>query len=144
MKGFCKILLLHLLSWWDIYIYISFSLIMWCITFIGGFPGGVMVKNLLGSAGNTRDVGSIPDSGGSPGVGNGNLLQHSCLGNSRDTGVWWATVHRVAKIWERLSDWAWIQDHTFDVFVELSLCHRDKSHLVRVYDPFNVLVNSVC
>ena len=46
-----------------------------------------MVKNLLGSAGNTRDVGSIPDSGGSPGVGNGNLLQHSCLGNSRDTGV---------------------------------------------------------
>ena len=36
-------------------------------------------------------------SGGSPGVGNGNLLQYSCLGNPMDTEAWWATVHRVAK-----------------------------------------------
>ena len=43
-----------------------------------GFPGGSVVKNLPASAG---DVGSIPESGRSPGGGNGNALQYSCLGN---------------------------------------------------------------
>ena len=41
-----------------------------------------MVKNLPASAGDIRDVGSIPGSGRSPGVGNGNPLQHPCVGNS--------------------------------------------------------------
>ena len=58
------------------------------------FPGGSVVKNLLGSAG---DAGLIPWSGRSPGVGNGNLLQHSCLGNPMDRGAWWALVHGVDK-----------------------------------------------
>ena len=40
---------------------------------------------------------SIPGSGKSPGGGNGNLLQYSCLENSMDRGAWWATVHGVAK-----------------------------------------------
>ena len=39
----------------------------------------------------------IPGSGGSPGEGNGNPLQYSCLENPMDGGAWWATVHRVAK-----------------------------------------------
>ena len=43
-----------------------------------------MVKNLPANAGSARDVGSIPGSGRSPGVGNGNLLQYSCLGNPMD------------------------------------------------------------
>ena len=43
-----------------------------------------MVKNLPTNAGDTRGVGSIPGSVRSPGVGNGTLLQGSCLGNSRD------------------------------------------------------------
>ena len=56
-----------------------------------GFPGGK--KNPLANAGDIRGVGSIPGLGRSPGVGNGNLLQYSCLENSRDRGAWWATVH---------------------------------------------------
>ena len=43
------------------------------------------------------DVGSIPQSGGSPGGGNSNPLQYSCLGNPMDKGAWWATVHGVEK-----------------------------------------------
>ena len=53
-----------------------------------------MVKNPPADAG---DEGSIPGSGRSPGVGNGTLLQYSCLGNPTDRGAWWATVHRVTK-----------------------------------------------
>jgi len=43
----------------------------------------LVVKNLSASAGDTRDMGSIPGSGSSPGVGNGNLLQYSCLEKSQ-------------------------------------------------------------
>ena len=50
-----------------------------------GFPGGSVVKNPPTNAG---DMGSIPGSGRSPGVGNGNPLQYSCLENSMDRGVW--------------------------------------------------------
>ena len=56
-----------------------------------------MVKNLSADAGNTRDVGSIPGLGRSPGEGNGNPLQYSCLENHMDRGAWWATVHGVTK-----------------------------------------------
>ena len=59
-----------------------------------GFPGGLVVKNLRANAG---DVGSIPESGRSPGEGNCNPLQYSCLGNPMDRGAWKATVHGVAK-----------------------------------------------
>ena len=45
-------------------------------------PGGIVVKNLPANAGDTRDAGLIPGLGGSPGEGNGNLLQYSCLGES--------------------------------------------------------------
>ena len=45
------------------------------------------------SACNAGDVGSIPGSGRSPGEGNGNPLQYSCLENAMDRGVWWAIVH---------------------------------------------------
>ena len=64
-----------------------------------GFPGGTVVKNPPANAGDARDVGSIPGSGRSPGVGNGNPLQYSCLENSMDRGAWQATVHVVAKNW---------------------------------------------
>ena len=60
-----------------------------------GFPCGAVVKNLSANAGDARDVGLIPGSG-SPGVGNGNPLQYSCLGNSMDRGAWRALVHGVA------------------------------------------------
>ena len=51
-----------------------------------------MVKNLPANAGDARGAGSIPGLGRSPGEGNGNLLQFSCLENSMDRGAWWATV----------------------------------------------------
>ena len=50
------------------------------------------------SACNAGDLGSIPGSGKSPGEGNGNPLQYSCLENPMDRGAWWATVHGVARI----------------------------------------------
>ena len=56
-----------------------------------------MIKNLPANAGDTEDLGSIPESGRSPGGGNGNLLQHSSLGNPVDRGTWQAIVHKVAK-----------------------------------------------
>ena len=56
------------------------------------------------SACNAGDLGSIPGLGRSPGEGNGNPLQYSCLENPMDGGAWWATVHGVAKSWTRLSE----------------------------------------
>ena len=52
-----------------------------------------MVKNLPANARATGDVGLIPGSGRSPGEGNGNLLQNSCLENLMDRRAWWAAVH---------------------------------------------------
>ena len=59
-----------------------------------GFPGGSGVKNLPVNAG---DAGSIPGLGRSPGEGNGNPLQYSCLRNAMDRGAWQATVHGITK-----------------------------------------------
>ena len=56
------------------------------------------------SASDVGDLGSIPGWGRSPGEGNGNPLQYSCLENPMDAGAWWATVHGVAKSQIRLSD----------------------------------------
>ena len=53
---------------------------------------------------NSVDPGSIPGSGRSPGEGNGNPLQYSCLKNSMDRGDWQATVHGDVKSWAQLSD----------------------------------------
>ena len=57
----------------------------------------LVLKNPPANSGDLRDVGSIPGSGRSPGEGNGNPLQYSCLENYMDRGAWWATVHGVAK-----------------------------------------------
>ena len=56
-----------------------------------------MLKNLLASAGDIKDVCSIPGSGRSPEAGNGNPLQYSCLENPMDGGAWQATVHSIAE-----------------------------------------------
>ena len=55
------------------------------------------VKNPPANAGDLRDVGSIPESGRSPGVGNDKPPQYSCPENSMDSGAWRVTVHGVAK-----------------------------------------------
>ena len=76
-----------------------------CSQSIIGFPGGSEVK---ASACNAGGLGSIPGLGRSPGEGNGNPLQYSCVENPMDGGAWWATVHRVAKSRIRLSDFIYL------------------------------------
>ena len=66
-----------------------------CIT--KGFPGGSVVENPPVSAGDTGVSGLIPGSGRSPGEGNGNPLQYSCLKNPIDKGAWQVAVHGVAE-----------------------------------------------
>ena len=61
---------------------------------IMGFPCGPPGK---ASACNVGDLGWIPGSGRSPGAGNGNPLQYSCLVNSMNRGAWWATLHEAAE-----------------------------------------------
>ena len=65
------------------------------------FPGGSVIQTLPANAG---DAGSIPGSGRSPGGGNGNPLQYSCLKNPMDRRAWQATAHEVSKSWTQLSD----------------------------------------
>ena len=67
---------------------------------IRDFPGDSEVKNLPADAG---DVDSVPGLGRSPGGGNGNPFQYSCLENSMDRGAWQAAVHRITKSWTHLS-----------------------------------------
>ena len=69
-----------------------------------GFPGSMVVKNLPANTGDTRDIGSIPGSGRTPEVGNGNPLQYYYLKTSMDRGVWWTTDHEVAKDQTQLSN----------------------------------------
>ena len=68
-----------------------------------GFPDGSVVKNLPA---NVRDAGPIPGSGRSPGVGNDNPFQYSCLENSMDRGAWQVPVHGVIK------SQTWLSTHT--------------------------------
>ena len=65
------------------------------------FPGGSVVKNLPANA---EDAGSTPGLGRSPGEGNGNPVQYSCLENPMDRGAWRATVHGITKSQTQLSD----------------------------------------
>ena len=62
-----------------------------------GFPGGATVKNPPATVGDTGITGLIPGWERMPGVGNGRLLQHSCLYNPMAGGAWWATVYGVSK-----------------------------------------------
>ena len=61
---------------------------------IWGFPSDLVVKNPPDNAG---DMGLIPELIRSPGGGNGNPLQYSCLGNPMNRGAWWASVHGVTE-----------------------------------------------
>ena len=78
----------------------------WCVPLLQGpystSQVAPVVKNPPATAGDLRDMGSITGSGGSPGGGNGNSLQYSCLVNPMDREAWWATVHRVAQSQTRL------------------------------------------
>ena len=98
---------------------LSWALGMWkflvvickLIVFLGGSSG----KESACNAGAPGDTGLIPGSGRSPGGGNGNLLQYSCLGNPMDRGAWWATVHGAAKSWTQLKQFS--LQHACKLFV---------------------------
>ena len=79
-----------------------------------------MVKNPPANAGDARGVGFTPGSGRSPGVGNGNPLQYSCLEKPMDRGAWQAAVPGVTKSQIRLSNYA---EHTGG---EISVMKRNK------------------
>ena len=87
------------------FLLLHFSTLWW-----KGFPASSEVK---ASACNAQELGSIPGLGRSPGQGNGNPLQYSCLENPMDRGAWWATLHGVAKSWTQLSDFTftWWKGH---------------------------------
>ena len=76
-----------------------FDVSTWILVF-KGFPGGAEIK---ASGCNVGDLGSIPESGRSPGERKGNPFQYSCLENPTDRGAWWATVHRLQRV---RHDWA--------------------------------------
>ena len=63
-----------------------------------------LMVQMVESACNAGDLGSIPESGRSPGEGNGNPLQYCCLENPMDRRAWWAIVHGVAKSLSGVSD----------------------------------------
>ena len=65
-----------------------------------GFPDGTVVKHLPAKAGDKRDMGSILGLGRSPGGGNGNPLQYSCLEDPMNRGAWRATVHGITNMTE--------------------------------------------
>ena len=77
-----------------------------------GFSGGTAVKNQPINSGDTGDEGSIPVSGRSSGVGNGNPFQYSCLENFTGRRARWATVHGVAKSRVQLSACTHTHTHT--------------------------------
>ena len=70
---------------------------LYCKTVDKGFPDGPVGKESTCNAGDTGNVGSVPGSGRSPGEGNGNPLQYSCMENPMDRGAWWAIIQRVEK-----------------------------------------------
>ena len=87
-------------SFWDVSIFWLFLKFLYRVGIMMTVKLVLVVKNPLANAEDIKDMGSIPGSGRSPGVGHGNLLQYSCLENNMgDRGTWWATVHRIAKRW---------------------------------------------
>ena len=85
------------------------------------FSGGSDSKASAG------DPGSIPGLGRSPGEGNGNPLQDSCLENPMDGGAWWATVHGITKSRTKLSDFTSlhfiIKINNFEKFIKILFLH---------------------
>ena len=95
------------------------------------FLGGSVTKKLSAKGRDAGDAGLIPGSGRSPGEGNSNRLQCSCLGNPVGRGVWWAPVHGVTK------SWIWLSDRMHEHIPKLcrQSCLRYCEHLVRFNLP---------
>ena len=90
------------------------------VVYLGGLEGKA-------SACNAGDLGSIPESGRSPGEGNGTPLQYSCLENPMDGGAWEAAVHGIPK------SQTWLSNFTF---LSLSLAPDQKRKKLTFYVPY--------
>ena len=86
----------------------------------------LVVKDLPANAGDARDTGSISGLGRSPGEGNGNLLQYSCLENSVARGAWWTTVQGATK------SWTWLSTQRYILIIWFKVVHVDFGHLTEV------------
>ena len=86
-----------ILKEWDKLLRVHLTLVRRC--------GGSGSSEGKESSSNAGDLGLIPESGRSPGEGNGYPFQYTCLENSMDRGAWWATAHGVAKSWTWLNDY---------------------------------------
>ena len=116
-----------------------------------GFPSDSVINNPPANAGDTGGVGSIPGSGRSPGVGNGNSLQYSCLGNSMDREAWWATVHGMANSWTQLSNFHSLFMYICYIPLHLALlsekmqkanffiCSQDKKYLIVFWNSLKLI-----
>ena len=108
-----------------------------------GLPRWLSGKNLPADVG---DTGLIPGLGRSPGEGNGNPFQYSCLGNPSDRGTWWATVHGVTRVGlQQLKsdkkEWNLFACSEFTSEIEQSMLH---SSLIVVKTLFNLLGDCCC
>ena len=101
--------------------------------FVLGFPRSQVSRE---SACNAGDPGSIPGSGRCPGEENGNPLQYSCLENLMDGGVWWATVHGVARVRHVLAS----KPATSKLFTHSNACQTENLLVFCLLFRFNSLV----
>ena len=103
--------ILNGLPWKRTKIILSFLRLHPSTAFLWGAGRGASLVKGKASACNARDLGWIPGSGRSPGEGNSNLLQYSCLENPIDREAWQTTVHGIAKSWTQLSDFTFFHFH---------------------------------
>ena len=98
-----------------------------------------MVKNLPANVEGVSNVSLIPGSGRSSGGEHGNPLQHSCLENPVVRGAWWATVHRVAKIWTGLKEFSTHAQLIYNVVFVSSVQQSDSVIPIHIPMFFQIL-----
>ena len=96
-------------------------IILSTLNVIIGFPGGSDGKESVYNAG---DLGLTPESGRSPGEGNGNPFPYSCLKNSMDREAWWATVYGAAKSRTQLSDFHSLKEPFWSFGIQDDIVHK--------------------
>ena len=99
----------------------------------------LVVKNLPARAGDPRYLGSISGLERSPGGGNGNLLQYSCLENPMDRGAWWATVHEIAKSQTQLNTHTHTHTPGFSSFASILECNLYLSPILLLVRQYSII-----